>query len=140
MKLDKKLFGRKVLCKGYLKEVKTKYVYANEEHFRKIVSDPIDECLRKDMLSLEDEMFIRQKTKEVYKQSFTGVIVGAKEITTENVYEQASEAIYDPDSLGYVDERYLDAVRVYGDKPVKCYVIFYANNKSRLVPINLVEV
>lgn len=138
MKLDKKIFGRKAYCKGYLRRIPIKYVYANEEHLKKIALNYEDiEYLKEDMLSLENEDYIEQRTKELYEHDFEGIIVGAKEVSTMNYYEQASCPVYDPASLGYVDEKFLDAIRVEKQGFVKCYVVFYANNKSRLVPVEM---
>lgn len=138
MKLDKNIFGKKAHCKGYLRKVSIKYVYANEEHLKKIVLNYEDmEYLRKDMLSLENEDYIEQKTKELCQHDFEGIIVGAKEVSTTNCYERASCPVYDPISLGYIDEKFLDAIRVEKQGFINCYVVFYANNKKRLVPVEM---
>lgn len=138
MKLDKKLFGKKVYCKGYLRKVPIKYVYANEEHLKKIALNYEDiEYLKKDMISLENKDYLEQKTKDLHECDFEGIIVGAKEVSTLNYYEQATCAVYDPESLGYVDEKFLNAIKVEKEGYVKCYVVYYANNKSRLVPVEM---
>lgn len=94
--------------------------------------------VKKDILFLENEDYIEQKTKELYEHNFDGVIVGAKAVSTINVYEQATTPIYDSVSLGYVDEKFLDAIRVTKAGYIDCYIVYYANNKSRLVPIELI--
>lgn len=147
MKLDKKLFGKKVYCKGYLERLATKYVYANAEHYKKKNADIFEDGIiehgelyklsENELLLPEDEIYIEQKTRRLHEHNFEGVIVGAKEVSTLNYYEQATCAVYDPVSLGYVDERYIDAIRVEKEGYVKCYVVYYANNKSRLVPIEM---
>lgn len=128
--------GDKVECNGYLSKIKgIDYIYANKEHFDR-ENQKENGMLDKPSYYLidltEDEYY--QKTMEFISSKFKGIVVAKKEISIENCYSQASEPIYDPISFGYVDERYLDSVRVKKINYIECYQIFYSLGHSRLVP------
>ncbi len=136
MQLNKELFGKKIICNGYLKKIPTKYVYANIRHYDKMNDYPIT---GDEIFLSEDEEYIEQKTMEVCNCKFKGIIVGIREVSTKNYYEQATRSIYDPDTLGYDDEEFIDGVRVEKQDFVDCYIVYYTNNKKRLVPIDMIQ-
>ena len=119
----------KVKCRGYLKEVPTKYVYVSEKY-----REGNNDCL-----VLGDEEEIYQETRKVVEKVFEGVIVGTKKISTENCYQQATRNVYDLSTLGFVGEELTDEIMVIKTTYIDCYKVYYGNNKSRLVPVEMVE-
>lgn len=128
--------GDRVECNGYLSKIKgIDYIYANKKHFErenKKEGGTLDEP-KQYLNDLTDDEYY-QKTMEFIPKKFKGVVVARKNIPIENCYTQASEAIYDPITFGYVDERWLDSVRVEKVNYIECYQVFYSLGHSRLVP------
>ena len=135
--------GQKVKCNGYLKKLPIKWVMPIEG-LEKFISkykphyaleENVDYILMK-----EDYPEYTQPTKGFILKKFEGIIVAKKNVSTSNYYEYPSRGTYDPISLGYIPlDDDLTELQVTKDDYVKCYQVFYAMGKSRLVPTSECE-
>jgi hypothetical protein len=125
--------GDCVTCSAYLKKVKTKHVFADKEAAKGVDEDYV--------LALGDyDDILHQVTRKLSQSKFNGIVVGYKNVATKNKYQHPERAIYDPVSLGFVDAEIIeDQVMVSKTCYVRCALVFYALGKSRLVPIEHVE-
>ena len=110
----------KVKCKGYLKKEKIKYVYANIE----------DETIENKMgIYLGYGSSVTQNIYKLVEKEFEGIIVGIIKIISKREYVEY-----------YSDET--DSSRIITNSLDKIEVakVYYGNNKSRLVPLEYLEV
>lgn len=114
-----KLFS-KVKCKAYLKKEKIKYVYANVE----------DETIENKMgiyLGYGDSVI--QSIYKLVEKEFEGIIVGIIKIISKREYV---ECYFDETNSSRIITNSLDKIEVAK--------VYYGNNKSRLVPLEYLEV
>lgn len=113
--------GQKVRCYGYLKKVIPKKCVVKSDE--KIESDNI--------IELKEEEFVEQNAYKVVKKGFFGYFVGTKKI--------AIKKNYNCEKIGKDNVYHIEKfVRPEDIREVAR--IYYANNKSRLVPIKMLEV
>lgn len=111
---------KKVKCTKYLKKSKLKYVMAND-------TDKHEED--KYGIKLAYGESITQNLYEVKDKMFDGICVGLYWIGSERKYE----SVYD-------DSAEADYIKTDLIMPIKVAKVYYADNKSRLVPIQYFEV
>lgn len=124
--------GEKVKCKGYAKKVKMKYCmpqYENPECYSDQELEIIS-AIGNELIFIEGTDTIFQKQFEIVEKEFEGIIVGDKEIAL----IKAFSCEYDD----YKGEEYIYSF-VKKEDLVKCAKVYYGFNKSRLVPLDLIE-
>lgn len=116
--MSAKILFKKVKCKGYLKK-NCKTVLANDVDAHEEYNDAIK-------LSYGEGIY--QNIYEFREKEFIGVVVGIYWIQSRRMYE----SVYD-------DNRNENYVITNGDLPIKVFKVYYANNKSRLVPFEFCD-
>lgn len=113
--------GQKVYCRGYLKKIQPKKCAKKGE-----IENETDE-----IIELEENECVDQNRYKFVSLHFVGYFVGTKQISMKKSYncEKVNGA-----EIYYIDkftrpENYGVVAKVY-----------YANNKSRLVPLKMIEV
>lgn len=120
----KNLLFRNVICKGYLKKKETKYVYN---------STIDDEYIEDDVsITLNQGGSCEQEIYEFVEKEFEGICVG---IFTKNTKREYVDCVNDSD---YGTEKQFILTQPKG--AIQVAKIFYRNNKSRLVPLDKVEI
>jgi len=110
---------KKVNCKAYLKPKKRKYCISND----------IDETIEEnDVIKLGYGDSVTQDKYELVHKKFSGVCCGIYEVYTKRKYIQ-----------DYNDEGRFDYVYTEDEEPVEICRVYYANNKSRLAPIEFIS-
>ena len=116
----------KVKCKAYLKK-DLKYVYVNAE----------DKTIEN-----EEEMYLGygdsviQSIYKLVEKEFEGIVVGIIKIVSKREYV---ECYFDETNSSGIITNSLDKIEVGLDK-IEVAKVYYGNNKSRLVPLEYLEV
>lgn len=120
--MDKLLF-RNVICKGYLQKQETKHVY-----YSNIDDEYIED---ENSITLNQGGSCEQNICKFIEKEFEGICVGtfSKKIKREYI-----DCINDGD-YGREEQFILTQLK----EPIQVAKVYYANNKSRLVPIDKVE-
>lgn len=118
------LLFKNVICKGYLKKQDTKYVYK---------SDIDDEYIEdENSITLNAGGSCEQDIYKFVEKNFEGICVGIFLKHTKREYiDYIDERDYRP------EEQFILTKAIH---PIKVAKVFYANNKSKLVPINKIEI
>ena len=115
------LLFKNVMCKGYLQKNETKYVYHSEID---------DEYIEDDVsITLNQGGSCEQKIYKLVEKEFEGICVG---IFTKNIKREYVDCVNDVNGKQFI------YTNLKG--PIQVAKVFYGNNKSRLVPINKVEI
>lgn len=110
---------KKVNCEAYLKPKKRKYCISND----------IDETIEEDdVIKLGCGDSVTQDKYEVAHKKFSGICCGIYKVYTRKEYIQ-----------DYDDEKRFDYVYTKDKEPVDVCKVYYANNKSRLVPLEFIS-
>lgn len=122
-----KLLFRNVICKGYLHKKETKYVYH---------STIDDEYMEDDVsITLNQGGSCEQEIYKFIEKEFEGMCVGIFTIKTKREYV---DCVNDVNYAGYNREEPFIYTKL--KKPIQVAKVFYSNNKSRLVPLDKVEI
>lgn len=115
------LLFKNVMCKGYLQKIETKYVYYSKTD---------DEYIEDDVsITLNQGGSCEQKIYKFIEKEFEGICVG---IFTKNIKREYVDCVDDVNGEQFIH------TDLKG--PIQVAKVFYGNNKSRLVPINKVEI
>lgn len=122
-----KLLFRNVICKGYLHKKETKYVYH---------STIDDEYIEDDVsITLNQGGSCEQEIYKFIEKEFEGMCVGIFTIKTKREYV---DCVNDVNYEGYNREEQFIHTEI--KEPIQVAKVFYSNNKSRLVPLDKVEI
>lgn len=119
----KQLLFRNVICKGYLKKQKTKHVY------RSNINDEYIED--ENSITLNQGSSCEQNLYKFVEKEFEGICVG---VFSKNVKREYIDCVNDSD---YGKENF---ILTQPKETIQVAKIFYRNNKSRLVPLDKVEI
>lgn len=126
--------GQKVKCSGYLKKQKKRYCLPAESILTKEQLEIASVC-NPIYLKLMDE--IEQENYKVIfceeNKEFEGIIVGKQNI---NLY---THYVCDSYDNGNITKYYIQSF-LAKECAIPCYKVYYRLGKSRLVPVNMVEV
>ena len=121
--------GQRVKCYGYLKKTNVNYIVTDTDDFGHMRASDLAyrtwEDHDKDINRIED--YDSQNRYELMEKEFEGIYVGT---TTVNL-NLACEPFDDGHTEGW---------RIATNTPFKCARIYYADNKSRLVPLDRLEI
>ena len=123
----------KVKCKAYLKK-DLKYVYVNAE-------DKTIENEEEIYLGYGDSVI--QSIYKLVEKEFEGIVVGIIKIVSKREYV---ECYFDETNSSEIITNSLDKIEVAKDKievardKIEVAKVYYGNNKSRLVPLEYLEV
>lgn len=116
-----KILFRNVIGKGYLQRKETKYVY---------YSTMEDEYIEDDVsITLNQGGSCEQEIYEFVDKEFEGMCVG---IFTKNIKREYVDCVDDVNGKQFI--------HVKSKGPIQVAKVFYGNNKSRLVPLDKVEI
>jgi hypothetical protein len=116
-----KLLFRNVICKGYLHKKETKYVYH---------STIDDEYIEDDVsITLNQGGSCEQEIYKFIEKEFEGMCIGIFTIKTKREYVDCVN-----DTSGEL------FIHTELKEPIQVAKVFYSNNKSRLVPLDKVEI
>lgn len=116
-----KLLFRNVICKGYLHKKETKYVYH---------STIDDEYIEDDVsITLNQGGSCKQEIYKFIEKEFEGMCIGIFTIKTKREYV---DCVYDTSGEQFIHTELKE--------PIQVAKVFYSNNKSRLVPLDKVEI
>lgn len=120
--------GDKVKCSGYMKKTGANYIttdYDDSGHLRNV-----DLAYRNWEDKINDENRIEdyddQNRFELIKKDFEGIYVGTTTVNLNLTCE-------------YFDDSYTEGWKTETNTPFKCAKIYYADNKSRLVPLDMID-
>lgn len=117
--------GDKVKCFGYMKKTTANYIITDIDDFGRVrYSDMAYRNIENTENKIED--YDDQNRFELIKKDFEGIYVGT---TTVNLNL----------SCEYFDDSYTQGWKTETNTPFKCARIYYANNKSRLVPFDMID-
>lgn len=120
----KQLLFKNVICKGYLQKQKQKYVYH---------SDIDDEYIEDEVsITLNQGGSCEQSICKFIEKEFEGICVG---IFFKNVKREYIDYVIEGD-YGQEGQSILTRLK----NPIKVAKVYYANNKSRLVPFDKIEI
>lgn len=119
-----KLLFRNVMCKGYLQKQETKHVYCSN-----IDDEYIED---ENSITLNQGSSCEQNIYKFIEKQFEGICVG---IFLKHTKREYIDCVYDSD---YGREGQF--INTELKEPIQVAKVFYGNNKSRLVPINKVEI
>ena len=116
-----KLLFRNVICKGYLHKKETKYVYH---------STIDDEYIEDDVsITLNQGGSCKQEIYKFIEKEFEGMCIGIFTIKTKREYV---DCVNDTGGEQFIHTELKE--------PIQVAKVFYSNNKSRLVPLDKVEI
>lgn len=120
--------GEKVKCYGYLKKTNANYIITDIDDYGHVRMSDLAYRNYDDKINKENEVedYDDQNRYELVKKEFEGIYVGT---TTVNLNL----------SCEYFDDGYTQGWKTETNTPFKCLKIYYADNKSRLVPFDMVE-
>ena len=126
---NKKLkLGDKVKCFAYMKKTGANYITTDYDDFGRLRN--IDLAYRNWQDKINDENRIEdyddQNRFELIKKDFEGVYVGTTTVNLNLTCE-------------YFDDSYTQGWKTETNTPFKCARIYYADNKSRLVPLDMID-
>ena len=115
----KEILFKDVSCKAYLRKKKRKYCIPND----------VDETVEEDdVIKLGFGARVEQNKFELIHDEFSGVCCGICKVYEKKEYNQ-----------DYCDEGGYDYIYTNDISPIKVAKVYYANNKSRLVPLEFVD-
>ena len=120
--------GDKVKCFGYMKKTGADYIITDYDDFGKFRMSDLAYRNYKDKLNDENriEDYDDQNRYELIKKEFEGIYVGTTTVNLNLTCE-------------YVNDSYTEGWRTETNTPFKCARIYYADNKSRLVPFDMMD-
>lgn len=125
--MKENILFKNVICKGYLKKQKTKYVYK---------STIDDEYIEDDVsITLSQGGSCEQELYEFVEKEFEGVCVG---VFYKNIKREYVDCVNDVNYEGYNREEQF--IHTKTKEPIQVAKVFYGNNKSKLVPIDKIEI
>ena len=120
--------GDKVKCFGYMKKTGANYITTDYDDFGRLKN--IDLAYRNWEDKINDknriEDFDDQNRFELIKKDFEGIYVGTTTVNLNLTCE-------------YFDDGYTQGWKTETNTPFKCAKIYYADNKSRLVPLDMID-
>lgn len=120
--------GDKVKCSGYMKKTGANYITTDYDDFGRLKN--IDLAYRNWEDKINDENRIEdyddQNRFELIKKDFEGIYVGITTVNLNLICES-------------FDDSYTQGWKTETNTPFKCARIYYADNKSRLVPLDMVD-
>ena len=120
--------GDKVKCSGYMKKTGANYITTDYDDFGRLKN--IDLAYRnwEDKINDENriEDFDDQNRFELIKKEFEGIYVGTTTVNLNLTCE-------------YFNDGYTEGWKTETTTPFKCARIYYADNKSRLVPLDMID-
>lgn len=119
-----KLLFRNVMCKGYLQRQETKHVY-----YSNIDDEYIED---ESSITLNQGGSCEQNIFNFVEKEFEGICVG---VFLKNIKREYIDCINDGD-YGRGEQFILTNLK----GPIQVAKVYYANNKSRLVPIDKVKI
>ena len=121
--------GQRVKCFSYLKKTSANYIITDTNDFGRVGMPDVAyrtwEDHAKDIDRIED--YDDQNRYELIEKEFEGIYVGT---TTVNLNLTCEE----------FDDGYTQGFKIESDTPFKCARIYYRDNKSRLVPLDRLEI
>ena len=115
------LLFRNVICKGYLQRKETKHVYS---------STIDDEYVEDDAsITLNQGGSCEQEIYEFVEKEFEGICVG---IFTKSTKREYVDCVNDISEEQFIHTELKE--------PIQVAKVFYGNNKSKLVPVDKVEI
>ena len=120
--------GDKVKCSGYMKKTGANYITTDYDDFGRLKN--IDLAYRNWEDKVNDKNRIEdyddQNRFELIKKDFEGIYVGTTTVNLNLTCE-------------YFDDGYTEGWKTETNTPFKCAKIYYADNKSRLVPLDMID-
>lgn len=130
--------GQKVKCSGYLKKQRKRYCLPSFSQFENFSEEQKQIVMYADPIFIEVCDCVEQENYKVIfceeNKEFEGIVVGIKKVNLFIYYACDTHDDSFGDSKDYI---YTFAKK---ENAISCYKVFYALGKSRLVPINMVEV
>lgn len=123
-----KLFD-KVKCHGFLQKAKDGIMISHAPNSDSWIAITVDGEEIKDLSSCEGD-YVEKTYFKIKKRNFSGVIVGFKDVVTKGIIGT------DWDDNPYCEHGYCFK---QATETIKCAVVYYANNKKHIVPIDLIE-
>lgn len=121
--------GQRVKCFGYLKKTSANYIITDIDDFGRVRMSDLAyrtyEDQDKDINRIED--YDDQNRFELIEKEFEGIYVGTTTINLNLTCEP-------------FDDSYTQGWKTESNTPFKCARVFYADNKSRLVPLDKLEI
>lgn len=112
---------RNVICKGYLKKKETKFVYHSTIE---------DEYIEDDIsITLNQGGSCEQEIYKFVEKKFEGICVG---IFYKNIKREYVDCVDDISGNEFL--------HIQSKEPIQVAKVFYGNNKSKLVPLDKVEI
>lgn len=126
---DRKIMlGQKVKCYGYLKKTSANYIITDIDDFGHVRMSDLAyrnyEDQSKDENRIED--YDDQNRYELVNKEFEGIYVGTTTINLNLTCES-------------FDDSYSNGWKTETNTPFKCARVYYADNKSRLVPLDMID-
>lgn len=120
--------GDKVKCFGYMKKTGANYIATDYDDSGRLVN--VDLAYRNWEDKINDKNRIEdyddQNRYELIKKEFEGIYVGTTTVNLNLTCE-------------YFNDSYTEGWKTETNTPFKCARIYYADNKSRLVPFDMID-
>lgn len=126
---DRKLkLGDKVKCSAYMKKTGVNYITSDYDDFGRLRNVDLAYRNWEDKINDENriEYYDDQNRFELIKKEFEGVYVGT---TTVNLNLSCES----------FDDSYTQGWKTETNTPFKCARVYYRDNKSRLVPLDMID-
>lgn len=129
--MEKDLLFKKVSCTGFLKKAHDgKFIYLDKDSLKADLCSSYDTTIEHDIDSAEKTYY------EYVNKKFKGVIVGFIDIVVKGYLDVIYEDEVDV-GVGVIPEKFYVAKRP--KETIKCAIVYYANNKKHIVPLEDIE-
>ena len=120
--------GKRVKCYGYLKKTNANYIITDMDDFGRVGIPDLAYRTYEDQEKDENriEGYDSQNRYELIEKGFESIYVGT---TTVNLNLTCEE----------FDDGYTQGWKTETNTPFKCARVYYADNKSRLVPLDMID-